>query len=139
VCVRVCCGDHSATCCNMLQHSATHCDMHIGEVLTARAIPGGGCDQRLQHNATICNTLQHAATHCNMLQHPRSSECHWWSHFWRRLRDICCKTLQRIVQYCNTLQHTATHCNMPVGEELAAGALSDGGCGKCSVRHCNIP
>jgi len=38
-------GETSATYCNTLQHTATHCT--------------------LQHTATHCNTLQHTATHCN--------------------------------------------------------------------------
>jgi len=40
---------------NMLEHSATHCNIII-----------------LKHTATHCNTLQHTATHCNTLQEVKS-------------------------------------------------------------------
>ena len=49
---------HSATHCNTLQRTATHCDI-LGHTATH-------CN-KLQNTATHCYTLKYAATHCNTL------------------------------------------------------------------------
>ena len=123
----------TATCCNTLQHTATHIQglavdwsCHV----TLTLLP-----DTLQHTATHCNTLQHTATHCNThtgargrleltdsLQHV-ATHCNTLQHTYRGSRRTgvamwrlpCCQTLQHTATHCNTLQHTATHCNTHTG------------------------
>ena len=86
--VKKCTAKH----CNTLQHTATHCNVHLTQGLFT---PLQIVKVSLQHTATHCNTLQHTATHYNTLH-------------------LHCNALQRIATHCNTLQHTAsrcTHCN----------------------------
>ena len=52
----------SATHCNTLQHTATHCNIICGKRPARQAI----C-KTLQHTATHCNTLQHSATICKLV------------------------------------------------------------------------
>jgi len=82
----VCAYVLSATCCNTLQHTATHCNrlqltrVMISEVHGAMLCPlhVAICCNTMQRTATHCNTLQHAAKHCNPLQLTRvmKSEVH---------------------------------------------------------------
>jgi len=76
---------HTATDCNTLQLTATHCST-----------------RRPRRNATHCNTLQHTATHCNRLQ-LTATHCST-----RRPRRTAthCNTLQHTASHCNLLQHT---------------------------------
>ena len=73
--------DHTATHCNVPQHTAilfesqVSFDMHAYLLICASIAPhvhtathSAHCNT-LQHTATHCNTLQHTATHCNTLQH----------------------------------------------------------------------
>ena len=121
----------TATLCNTLQHSATHCNtlqtrcntlqpaachrqgrLHRALLWNRRqsaaySLRWSGLFCRsllLQHPATHCNTL-HTATHCNTLQHT-ATHCNALEHtatHWN--------TLQHTATHCNTLQHIATHCN----------------------------
>jgi len=56
---------HCKTRCNALQHTATHLTRtpHVSSCATLLV-----CFITLQHTAIHCNTLQHTATHCNTLQ-----------------------------------------------------------------------
>ena len=77
----------TATHCNTLQHTATHCTTHCST---------------LQHTETHCNTLQHTAqhtaAHCNTLQHTATH----------------CDTLQHTVPRCTSLHRAATQWNMTI-------------------------
>jgi len=84
---------HTATHCNTLQHTATHC----------------------KHTATHCNTLQYTATHCNTLQQAQkdflrvidarvnesctaeSTEVQWYV-------AVCYSVLQCVAVCCSVLQ-----------------------------------
>jgi len=84
------------TCCNTLQHTATHCNtlQHSRRNVTIeRDTPGWVMSYTLQHAATHCNTLPHSATHCNTgwaMSYTRASQvarmnelyhtCEW--HMW---------------------------------------------------------
>jgi len=60
---------HTATQCNTLQHTATHCN-----TLQCTATHRRGCTPHtMQHTATHSNALQHTATHCNTLQHIKDA------------------------------------------------------------------
>ena len=107
--------------CNILQHTATHCDVQIIS-----------CCLRISQSdalrASSCNTLQHflqhnptlPATHSNTLQYCKqiiSSPFTAVSHY---LPSSCvflkhtathCLTLSRTAIHCSTLPHTTTHCN----------------------------
>jgi len=66
LCVSLCmctCGG-----CNMLQHTATYCNLlqHFSVARAQHTATGLGA---LQHAAICCHTLQHTATYCNTLQH----------------------------------------------------------------------
>jgi len=82
----------SATQCDSLQLTATHCAMlprtHLTSIasvwsyLVGQRLWGGVSDQSLQHDSTHCNTPRHTAVHCQTL---------------------------------HTLQHALTYCNHCVG------------------------
>ena len=112
---------HTATLCNTLQHTATHCTysthcntLHLLEPLQhtallrhlnrhSRSVKERGLSEWvyatdcniLQQTATDCNTLQLTVTDCNRLQRTATH----------------CNALQRAATHCNALQRTATHCN----------------------------
>jgi len=90
-------GSHSqntATLCNTLQHTATHCNNHDTHNNSFVRIWDLFTKAILHSELSSCSTLQHTATHCNTLQHNAQH----------------CTTLHHST-YCTTLQHTATHCN----------------------------
>jgi len=98
-------------CCNILQHTATHCNMmqrtcqDLCDAETLRSMMLYGC-------VTYCKMLQHAATHCNMLQRTATRNRHTTTCATQRLYARCrCLHVQHTATHCNTLQHTATHCN----------------------------
>ena len=110
-------GDTTATRCNTLQHTETHCNLFV--------------PLYRWYTATHCNTLQHTATHCNTLQHTathlsrfiefqlmlgyvdKKAVADGWhdcNTLWHSA-TYCC-TLQHTNAHCNTLQHTATHMSL---------------------------
>ena len=100
----------SATFCNTLQHTATHCNilhMHWTESVWYNMLYTATHCNTLQHTATHCNTLQLTATHCNTLY------THWSEFVCYNAQSTAthCNTLQHTKTHYNTLQHTATHCN----------------------------
>jgi len=95
---------HTATCCNTLQHTVSHAATNLAvahPVSMIVALPEPHCNTlqhtatHCKHTSTYCNTLQHTAAHCSTLQHTATH----------------CDTLQHSAAHCSTLQHTATHCN----------------------------
>jgi len=82
---------HTATCCNVLQHRQEPHHIHTGRLSRHCNI--------LQHAAAYCNTLQHAATHCNTGKSHIIHTGLFARHY---------NTLQDTKGHCNTLQHTAT-------------------------------
>ena len=121
---------HAAIRCNILQHTATHCNNCQSE-LCGTDISHQPPQGVLHHAATHCNTLQHTATtakwtlwyrhfcalqhteniatHCNTLQHEHAATHCGDSRGIFTMQH--CNTLQHTATHCNTLQHTATHCN----------------------------
>jgi len=76
------------------------------------------CCNMLQHAATHCNTLQHAETHCNMLRHTATCWLLKYDDIIFRCAAATaamtythCNTLQHTATCCYTLQHAVTHCN----------------------------
>jgi len=104
----------TATHCNTVQHSATHCNMWAIVCEIHLCGLSGDCNT-LQHTATHCNTPQHTATHCNTLQHT-ATHCNALQH-----TATHCNTLQHTATHCNTLQHTATHMCAIMCEILLCG------------------
>jgi len=113
---------HTASCCNMMYHTATYCKFSHKEWMLRYV----GIVSNLQSMSTdpSCNTMQHtattgyvksSATHCNRLQNTAT-------HVKIDLMPYTathCNTLQHTAThcnttatYCNTQQHTATHCNI---------------------------
>jgi len=98
----------------MTHHVRRH--LTLLSIAVVRAFSDSCCNL-LQHTATHCNTLQHIATHCNTLhlnappqQLSTSVKLHVYAC--EILRSIShCNTLQHTATHCNTLQHTATHYN----------------------------
>ena len=78
---------HTATYCNLLQLTATHCSTGLSQM---KMVPIGKADYI---------TLQLAATYCNLLQHRSKSN-----------EDGANRegALQHTATSCNSLQHTAT-------------------------------
>jgi len=90
---------HTATRCNMLQHTATHTLTYANAL---SHIPSN----IYKH----CNTLQHTATRCNTLQQTHLHPQQPYPTYPTKLTN----SLQHTATHCNTLQHTqhtATHCN----------------------------
>jgi len=89
----------TATRCNALSYTATHCNIHCST---------------LQHTATHCNT--HCNTLHNLLQHTRcntgglENAAKWQAD---KRETTYCHTLQHTLHHTathyNTLQHAATH------------------------------
>ena len=63
----------TATCCNILQHSATSATYRNIKGPHRRILNGYG-PRMCWLSATRCNTSQHTATHRNTLQHTGASE-----------------------------------------------------------------
>jgi len=93
-------SQHTATCCNMLQHAAAlqHTLQHTQIKIEYNHSCQTMTQRSLQHAATRCNTLQHAATRCNTLIHAATR--------------------------CNTLQHAATRCSTCTHTDLLWPQLS---------------
>jgi len=77
------------SCCNTLQHTATHCNTLQHTAISLRFLA-----------ATHCNTLQHTATHCNTLQlvgrAERSGKI-WATLTFVKIAQIFCDTTQLFV------------------------------------------
>jgi len=103
----------TATHCNPLQHSATHLQLSMREIL-----------ETLQHTATHCNPLQHTASQCNTpaAQHERNT-----GNSESGLGDLCCATLscfhplctlhtppvlRCVAVWCSVLQCVAVCCSV---------------------------
>ena len=88
----VCDANVTATCCNTLQHTATHRDtpqhIHAWSVFDNVS----NCVRHPCH----CSILQHTATHCSTMQNTVAY----------------CSTLQHAATRCSTLHHTAAHCSI---------------------------
>ena len=85
---------HTSTHSNLLQPSATYCNVLQHSARCSSAKYSQKQDLPIV-SLVLCNTLQHTATHCNTLQHTATH----------------CNTLQHTATHCNTPQHIATHCN----------------------------
>ena len=99
----------TATCCNTLQHTATHCNTHA-----LACHPSSFLKEirlTLYHTAPQCNTLQHAATHCNTHALMSPSSFSRGGCLTLHLPAPHCTTLHHTAPHCNTLQHASTHCN----------------------------
>jgi len=59
---------HPTTCCNTLQHRATHY-LSLHRATRLHTLQRHVSCWILQHTATCCNTVQHTATCCNTVQH----------------------------------------------------------------------
>ena len=120
------CAGVDRSCCNTLQHTATHCNtlQHTAPHCRTLHHTAGHCTT-WQHTATYCNTLQHTRTHCNTLHHT-ATRCTTLQHdatHGNTLQNAAphCTTLHHTARNSvtlhhtapryNTLQHTATHCN----------------------------
>ena len=62
---------HTATRCNMLQLTATHCNTNRNIGSAFEQLTATHCS--LQCTVTHCNTLQHTASHCNSPQHAATN------------------------------------------------------------------
>ena len=105
----------TATHCNTLQHTATHCDSGLQRVAAC-------CSAR-----DVAHEQQHIAAHFNILQRCTRvgdservcvRECVGDS-------EIACTAthytaLQHNATHCDTLQHTATHCSTARAWEIAS-------------------
>jgi len=133
---------HTATCCNTLQHTATNQLPEVGadpckSSRSTSILP----TNTLQHTATHCTSLHLTAPHCNSLpltahnaiyKSPeagtgpctcsRSSSTlptdilHYTATQCNSLQHTItyCNTLQLTPNHCKTLQHTATHQNIQI-------------------------
>jgi len=93
---------HWNTCCDKLQHTATHTNCHTRHTKCCWECPLD------THCNTRCNTLQHTTTSWSTLYHTRivilgirnaADEIHW------------IHTATHAATHCSTLQHAAKHCN----------------------------
>jgi len=100
---------HTATNCNTLQLTVTHCNVCHARVARVSRVRVTRPFHTLQHTATHCNTLQHTATHCNACQARVAtvSTVHVTGPF---------HTLQLTVTGCNTLQLAATYVRQELRE-----------------------
>ena len=95
---------HTATCCNTLQHTVSHAATNLAVAHPVSMIAASSKPHcNTQHTAAHCSTLRHIATHCSTLQHT-AAHCSTLQH-----TATLCNTLQHTVTHCNTLQHTGTH------------------------------
>jgi len=99
---------HTATCCNTLQHAATHfitpCVRVLYSVSVCVCVFVSECVLHLlQHTATYCNTLKQTTTHC---------VCVYGVVCLRMFTFVCeCRLhlLPHTKMHYNTLYNTATH------------------------------
>jgi len=103
----------SATCCNTLQRTATHCNSPLQHTLqqpTCRVQTCAGPLPMSSSPATRCNTLQRTATtHCNTLQHT-ATHCNNPPPKSALVPGLTMRASSATC--CNTLRRTATtHCN----------------------------
>jgi len=128
---------HTATHCNTLQRTTTHCSdrkTHFSPELCEILAATHCCNTLqplLQHTAThCCNALQHiAATHCNtLLQHMATHCSDRKTHIFPQLGEITPAT-----RCCNTLQHSTTHCSYSITHLLPelCEIIGTGGKGRC--------
>ena len=93
---------HTATCCNTLQRTATHYYTHQAE----EVVPvQSKLKAKLQCTASHCYTLQH----CNTLHHTPVEEVVPVYEF---------ESQGGTATHCNTLHHTATHFGIHQVEEV---------------------
>jgi len=107
-------GQHTATHCNTLQHTASH---DVGQCVF--------CPITITHYKTHYNTLQHVATHCNTLHHTMLGNAYFVPHY--------NNALQHVATRCKPLQHTATQGVGRCAFQPAAVKTSVGSYGVASI------
>jgi len=111
------CWGVSATYCNILQHTATYCNM--------RHLAAAHLSSSLQHTATYCNilgcSLQYTTTYCNTLGCWIARACKLLATVRACGGAVSCWNV--CATYCNILQNTAPYCNTPQ---------------RLTAPHCNI-